>query len=114
MRYCFYCLFFVSMLVGFSCSNNHQNPTAKTSTQKQKPDTADAHLTNDLSIFCTSQVNTARMAISKVSTQKVKELAKQNAVLYAEMGKHLNDIAAEYNIKLSSALSPEAEKTLLI
>lgn len=46
----------------------------------------------------------------KASTQKVKELAKQNAVLYAEMGKHLNDIAAEYNIKLPSALSPEAEK----
>ncbi len=46
----------------------------------------------------------------KASTQKVKELAKQNAVLYAEMGKHLNDIAAEYNITLPFALSPKAEK----
>lgn len=56
MKYCFYCLFFVSMLSIFSCSNNHQNTIAKTSTQKQPLDTADARLAISLSLFCTKQV----------------------------------------------------------
>lgn len=110
MKYCFYCLFFVSILSIFSCTNNHQNTTAATLPSKQKLDTADARLANDLSMFCTTQVQAAQLVQTKTTAQKVKGLAKQNEQLYTTMGNYLNNVSVGYNIKLPSALSPEAEK----
>lgn len=112
MKYCFYCLFFVSMLVGFSCTNNHQNTTAATLPSKQKLDTADARLANDLSTFCTTQVQAAQLVRTKTTAQKVKDLAKQNEQLYTTMGNYLNNVSEEYAIKLPAALSPDADKKL--
>lgn len=109
-KYCFYALFFVFLPIIFSCSNHSQNNTPVT--QKQSIDTADLRLATDLSVFCSSQVEAAKFTQTKTSAQKVKDLAKQNQQLYAGLGKYLNNISLDYDLKLPSLLSPIASKKL--
>ncbi len=103
MTHCFYCLFFVSMLIGISCTNNHQN--ASTTIEKQNLDTADERLARNLDIFCFDQVVIGEIA-SRISTNKaVKDFSKHNVNLYKGLGNILTPILVKYNIKLSVTTS---------
>lgn len=113
MKYFFYNLFFMLMLINFSCSNNSQNNTGTSTTaQKKRLDTADIRLANDLSGFFTSQVQAAQLVQARGSGKKVKELAKQNEQLYTQMGNYLNNLSEEYQVKLPAQLSPTTDKNL--
>ncbi|WP_299291522.1 DUF4142 domain-containing protein [uncultured Mucilaginibacter sp.] len=85
---------------------------ATAASTKQPIDTADARLAKDLSIFCNSQVEAAKLAETKASTQKVKNFAKQNEQLYTQLSNHLNQISESYNIKLPAEPSATAQKNL--
>jgi len=102
--------------IGFySCSSPEKNTSADSTaigseSKKQPVDTADTRLANNLSIFCTSQVNAAQLAETKASTSKVKAFAKQNALLYKELGNHLNQVSETFNIKLPAGPSAKSKE----
>ncbi|RYE33171.1 MAG: DUF4142 domain-containing protein [Sphingobacteriaceae bacterium] len=113
MKYCFYGLFFSVMLIQISCSNNQQNKSATESTTKKQLDTADLHLANDLSVFFTNQVQSAKLVEIKSTNKTVVDLAKQNEQLYTNMGNRLNSLSDEYNIQLPAKMSATADKNLV-
>ncbi len=105
-----FCVILIALIFTIlcSCSDTGKNSATDSSAQNREPtkepiDTADTRLANDLSVFCTSQINAARLAATKASTQKVKAFAKQNMQLYTELGNHLNQISEDYKIKLTAA-----------
>ncbi|MEX8548359.1 MAG: DUF4142 domain-containing protein [Mucilaginibacter sp.] len=116
MKNSFLILFIALIATGFySCSGNGKNASTDstaTTSAKQPMDTADTHLAKDLSIFCNNQVEAAKLAQTKASTQKVKTFAKQNEQLYAQLSNHLNQISESYNIKLPAEQSATAQKNL--
>ncbi len=114
MKYCFYCLFFMLILAEVSCSNNQKNNTSATeNTAKKQLDTADLRLANDLSVFFTSQVQSAKLVEIKTTNKTVANLAKQNEQLYTTMGNRLNGLSDEYNIQLPAKTSATADKNLV-
>lgn len=114
MKYCFYCLFLCVMLIQVSCSNNQQSSSSATKTSAKKQlDTADLRLANDLSVFFTNQVQTAKLVEIKTTNKTVGNLTKQNEELYATMSNRLNNLSEEYNIELPAKLAADAEKNLV-
>jgi len=115
MKKTFYISLTAVVLIAFyGCSGTGKSNAADSSTnkgsKKEAVDTADARLANDLSIFCTSQVNAAQLAETKASTSKVKAFAKQNALLYKELGNHLNQVSETFNIKLPAGQSAKSKE----
>jgi predicted outer membrane protein len=111
LKYSFYHLFFVLILMVCACSNPQQNSNSavtEQSAKKEAIDTADTRLANDLSVFCTSQVNAAKLAQTKASTQKVKKFAKETAEIYAQLNTRLNVVAEKYDIVLPAAVPASA------
>ncbi|MGI4021549.1 MAG: DUF4142 domain-containing protein [Janthinobacterium lividum] len=113
------CLMLIAaVLIGFfSCSSPGKNTAAdSTSLQnasaKQAIDTADTRLANDLSIFCTSQVQAAQLAQAKASTQKVKKFAKENEEIYKKLDVSLNRISENYMVSLPAPSSATATKNI--
>ena len=103
------------ILTGFyACSgpgkNNSADSTALNNSTKQPIDTADTRLANDLSIFCTSQINAAQLAETKATTAKVKAFAKQTVYLYTRLNIKLNLISENYDIKLPAELNHAAKE----
>ncbi|MVN22104.1 DUF4142 domain-containing protein [Mucilaginibacter arboris] len=103
--------------IGFyACSGSGKNASADSTAQnastKQPMDTADTRLANDLSLFCTNQVNEAQLATTKASTQKVKEFAKQAIELYNGLNKNLNHVSEDYAVKLPAAATPAITESL--
>jgi len=98
----------------YSCSGtgktNSADSTAATASSKQPIDTADIRLAKDLSVFCISQIEAAKLAETKASTKNVKTFAKQNEHLYTELGNHLNHISEEYAIKLPAEASATSKE----
>lgn len=77
--------------------------------KKKAIDTSDTRLANDLSIFCTSQINAAQLAETKALTSKVKAFAEQMKEQYMQLNKNLNRIAESYQVRLPAALSVTSE-----
>ncbi len=105
------------VLIGFyACSNPGKNAADSASLQNtsaKKPiDTADTRLANDLSVFCTTQVQAAQLAQTKASTQKVKKFAKENEEIYTKAGINLNRVSENYAVSLPALLSANAAKEL--
>lgn len=105
------------VLIGFyACSGTGKNAAADSAatnaSAKQPIDTADLRLANDLSIFCQNQIEAAKMAETKASSQDIQNFAKQNAKLYEELSGHLNQISESYQIKLPADLSTATQKNL--
>jgi predicted outer membrane protein len=105
----------VIIIAGFcACSRSGKNASADSTSVnnsgKQPIDTADTRLANDLSVFCTSQVNMAQLAEKKASTQKVKDFAKQSVELYTRLNTKLNLVSESYDIKLPAELTPAAKE----
>lgn len=112
-----FCVILIALIFTIlcSCSNTGKNSATDSSAQNREPtkepiDTADTRLANDLSVFCTSQINAAGLAATKASTQKVKAFAKQNALLYKELGNHLNQVLETFNIKLPAGPSAKSKE----
>ncbi|RYE32794.1 MAG: DUF4142 domain-containing protein [Sphingobacteriaceae bacterium] len=114
MKYCFYCLFFVVMLVQISCNNNQQNQSASANPAKKQLDTADLRLANDLSVFFTSQIQAAKLVEVKTTNKTVGDLARENEQLYTTMSNRLNNLSQEYNIQLPAKPTESAEKNLVV
>lgn len=114
MKYSFYCLFFVLLMTVYSCTNNQQKNSSAAedqSSQKEVIDTADTRLAKDLSVFCTTQIEAGKMAVTKASTQKVKEFGKQSVDLYSDLSRRLNSLSERYAIQLpAAATSASTEK----
>lgn len=117
MKKNFYILAVALISIGFyACSGSGKNAaadnTAQTALAKQPIDTADIRLVNDLSLFCTSQVNAAQLAETKASTKKVKEFAKQMTELYRGLSQNLNHVSEEYAVKLPAAATPAVTENM--
>lgn len=115
MKKTFRLSFIAIILTGFyACSgpgkNTSADSTALNNSAKQPIDTADTRLANDLSIFCTGQINAAQLAETKASTAKVKEFAKQTIQLYTRLNTKLNLVSESYDIKLPAELSSAAQE----
>ncbi len=117
MKNSFLMLLLTLVVTGFyGCSGTGKtasgDSTATSASAKQPIDTADARLAKDLSIFCNTQIEAAKLAETKASTQSVKTFAMQNEQLYTGLSNHLNQISENYAIKLPAALSAAAQKNL--
>lgn len=113
------CLMLVAIVsIGFyACSGSGNNAgtdsaSLQNKSTKQAIDTAGTRLANDLSIFCSSQVQAAQLAQTKASTQKVKKFAKENEEIYAKAGINLNRVSDNYAVSLPAPLSAIATKEL--
>ena len=104
------------VLVGFyACSGSGKSASADSTplnSKKEAIDTADTRLANDLSVFFTSQVNAAQLAVTKASTQKVKEFAKQTAQLYTRLGNSLNSMSKTYAVTLPAVPTAVSKENL--
>jgi predicted outer membrane protein len=100
----------------YACSGNGKNTSADSvstaATTKQPIDTADARLAKNLSIFCNTQIEAAKLAGTKASNKNVQTFARQNQELYSGLSNHLNQIAESYAIKLPAEPSSTAQKNL--
>lgn len=114
MKNNFRILFIALTTIGFyACSRSGKNASGDSTTTtsaKQPIDTADTRLTKDLSVFCVSQIEAAKLAETKASTKNVKTFAKQNEQLYTELSNHLNHISEEYAIKLPAEASATSKE----
>ena len=112
-----FCILLIALITTgiYGCSGNGKNTatdSTATSSAKQPIDTADTRLAQDLSIFCNSQIEAAKLAETKASTKNAKTFAKQNEQLYTQLSNHLNQISDNYAIQLPAELSATAQKNL--
>jgi putative membrane protein len=117
MKNSFYIALIALASIGiYSCSGSGKNAatesTAQNEVKKDALDTADLHLANDLSVFCTNQVNAAKLAQTKASTQKVKKFGKEMAELYTQLNTRLNVVAETFNITLPAAVPAVATEKI--
>jgi len=115
-----FCILLIALVatIFYACSGTGKNTsgdsTATTASAKQPIDTADTRLAKDLSVFCVSQIEAAKLAETKASTKNVKTFAKQNEQLYTELSNHLNHISEEYAIKLPAEASATSKENFQI